>query len=176
MNKKFLSHFILPLFIVSFAAACSSTKPSVVKDVIPVIPEGGFDEMEESIDLSRYRVRPESVFTSIENTIPEEFQVEERQAAATNPNSGFRIQIISTADINLAEQIQSEFIEWQNNENIGYNAESYLLFRQPFYRLHVGNFYSRAQAIEFSRIVKRKFPDAWVVFDTIDPNNITRKN
>jgi hypothetical protein len=39
----------------------------------------------------------------------------------------------------------------------------------------VGDFKSRADAIEFAQVVKRKFPDAWVVFDTIDSNSITTK-
>jgi hypothetical protein len=168
-SKTFL---IVTLFI--SIVGCSTTKPVVSDQKEEITPqETVFEEMVTSVDLNQFRIRPESVFISVENSIPEEFQVEESQTAVTNPNSGFRIQIISTADVSIAERLQREFVEWQSAELHDYEAATYLQFRQPFYRLHVGNFRSRAQAIEFSRVVKRKFPDAWVVFDTIDPTELT---
>jgi len=49
------------------------------------------------------------------------------------------------------------------------------VFRQPYYRVRVGNFKIRENAIEFSRILKNRYPDAWVVHDRIDPENISKK-
>lgn len=168
---------LIPVTLVMLFVGCSTTK-TVVHEQEEEITESdlGFEEMTTPVDLSQYRIRPESVFITVENTIPTEFLADEGQAAVVNPNSGFRIQIISTADVSIAERLQREFIEWQNAELTDYDAETYLQFRQPFYRLHVGNFRSRALAIEFSREVKRKFPDAWVVFDTIDPTRLTTRN
>jgi hypothetical protein len=171
-----------PLKICIFASfafifvGCTSTKP-VLSDRIDESADSEliFDELAVQIDLDKYRIKPESVFISLDNSIPEEFQVEVGQTAVASPSSGFRIQIISTVDVSIAERLQREFIEWQDIELTAYDAETYLQFRQPFYRLHVGNFTSRALAIEFSREVKRKFPDAWVVFDTIDPTQLTIK-
>jgi hypothetical protein len=175
-TRSLINYYFLALLLTVFVG-CSTTKSVVVDDDAQIEDaESAYDEMSGKIDFDQYRIKPESVFITVENSIPEEFQVEVGQTAVSDPNSGFRIQIISTADVSIAERMQREFIEWQSVEIPEYDAESYLQFRQPFYRLHVGNFRSRAQAIEFSRVVKRKFPDAWVVFDTIDPSKITTRN
>ena len=121
-----------------------------------------------------YLFKQELAFHSVENSIPEVFQVDVAVSQA-NANAGFRVQVISTQDVRQAENIRAEFNAWLDEEASEYNANSYILFRQPYYRLHVGDFKSRADAIEFAQVVKRKFPDAWVVFDTIDPNSITTR-
>ncbi|HAC16173.1 MAG TPA: hypothetical protein DCE78_09570 [Bacteroidetes bacterium] len=175
--SKTLNPFRLIVGIVAvlFIVSCSSTKEMSPETVIS---ENGTDLANETagIKLSDYVIKPELAFFSIENSIPEVFQIQRTQTAS-NPNSGFRVQIISTQDVNEAELVRIEFNNWMNVEVDDYEANAYILFRQPYYKLHVGDFKSRANAIEFSRVLKRKFPDAWVVFDDIDPSNITvRKN
>lgn len=165
------SNIVGLLLILLLIASCSGSK-EIVQESIPV--EESSEPIIESakINLSEYKVKPELAFYSIENSIPEVFQVETNQLS-NNPNSGFRVQIISTQDVNQAEQVRIEFNTWMQMEVPEYEANAYILFRQPYYKLHVGDFKSRADAIEFGRILKRKFPDAWVVFDDIDPTNIT---
>jgi hypothetical protein len=158
-------------------AGCASTSELSIEDEYSAKPGDGGEmaDFDFGFDISTYRIKPESAFFSIENGIPDVFQFDFMAENGVQQNSGFRVQVISTADVSEAENARRELTNWLHDEVPQYDAESYLLFRQPFYRLHVGNFRSRADAIEFSRIVKRKFPDAWVVHDQIDPNNITRK-
>lgn len=169
-------YFYLLLIPILLFLGCATT--DTIRDTSGVTEDAVGEEaagFSFGFDIDEYRIKPESVFYTLENTIPEPFQVDPTNVDAAQRNSGFRVQIISTQDVRLAERLQSEFKEWLYNEVPEYEAESYLLFRQPFYRLHVGNFFSRAEAIEFSRVVKRRFPDAWVVFDQIDPEKITRR-
>lgn len=158
-----------------FVHSCASTQQIVVSNepVVETTQESPVETLGYNPD--DYLIKPELAFYSVENTIPEAFQVDVALSQA-NTNSGFRVQIISTQDVRLAENLRIEFNSWLDDEVPEYNANAYILFRQPFYRLHVGDFRSRADAIEFAQVVKRKFPDAWVVFDTIDPNSLTRKN
>jgi hypothetical protein len=161
------------LFIVVLQA-CSTSKVVVI-DENPII-EAPIEDIVSIMgyDPTAYLIRSESVFYSVENAIPDAFQSDVMTSQA-NANSGFRIQIISTQDVRLVESMRVEFDTWLDEEVPEYSANSYVLFRQPFYRLHVGDFRSRNDAIAFAQVVKRKYPDAWIVFDTIDPNSLTRK-
>lgn len=155
-------------------ASCAAPRELVVDVPTESEPTVETESPEIPFNMERFRVRPDLAFHSIENSIPDEFHVD-LTAAGANANTGFRIQIISTQDVRLVEDLRIEYNKWMAEEIEEYDAESYILFRQPFYRLHVGNFRSRTDAIEFAQVVKRKFPDAWIVFDTIDPNAITRR-
>jgi hypothetical protein len=58
-------------------------------------------------------------------------------------------------------------------ENIsGYDVEAYIYFRQPYYRVRAGDFRNRDRAIEFSRLLKDRYPEAWVVHDRIEPDHV----
>jgi len=155
--------------------SCATTQETVVNEepVVETPVENPADAL--GYNYEEFLFKPELAFHSVENSIPEPFQVDVSISQA-KANAGFRVQVISTQDVSLAENIRAEFNTWLDEEASEYNANAYILFRQPFYRLHVGDFKSRADAIEFAQVVKRKFPDAWVVFDTIDPNSITTRS
>lgn len=168
---KFSAFLLITLMI--FQACASTQEVAIVEAPVTEAPaESPVETL--GYNPSDYLIKPELAFHSVENSIPEAFQVDVSISQA-NANSGFRVQIISTQDVRLAENLRVEFNTWLDEEVPEYNANSYLLFRQPFYRLHVGDFRSRAAAIEFAQVVKRKYPDAWVVFDTIDPNSLTTR-
>lgn len=154
--------------------SCATTQEAVVTEepVVETPVENPADAL--GYNYEDYLFKPELAFHSVENSIPEVFQVDVAVSQA-NANAGFRVQVVSTQDVREAENLRAEFNAWLDEDASEYNANAYILFRQPFYRLHVGDFKSRADAIEFAQVVKRKFPDAWVVFDTIDPNSITTR-
>lgn len=155
--------------------SCATTQEVV--EVEDPVAETPIENPTEALgyNYEEYLFKPDLAFHSVENSIPEPFQVDVSISQA-NANAGFRVQVVSTQDVSLAENIRAEFNTWLHQEASEYNANAYILFRQPFYRLHVGDFKSRADAIEFAQVVKRKFPDAWVVFDTINPNSITTRS
>ncbi len=176
-NNPYFSLLKTGTLVLSFGLviqSCASTQEVVITEE-PVV-ETPVENPAEVLgyNYEEYLFKPEIVFHSVENSIPEAFQVDVAISQA-NANAGFRVQIVSTQDVRQAENIRTEFNRWLDEEVPEYNANAYILFRQPYYRLHVGDFKSRADAIEFAQVVKRKFPDAWVVFDTIDSNSITTK-
>ena len=170
LNFKSIQIFCGLLFLI-IVSACSITT-EITQETTISENDTIVDTEAKSVNLSDYLVKPELAFFSIDNTIPEVFQVETNREES-NPNSGFRVQIISTQDINEAELVRIEFNKWMDIEIDEYEANAYILFRQPYYKLHVGDFKSRADAIHFGSLLKRKFPDALVVFDIINPSNIT---
>lgn len=92
--------------------------------------------------------------------------------ASGNPYQGYRIQLISTRNVQEADTIFNQFHEWLESESLGYNAKAYIFFKQPYYRVRVGDFQSKDRAADFTKLIKQRYPDAWVVPDRIEPANV----
>jgi hypothetical protein len=127
------------------------------------------DQMdEEERMLFETRSRLEDQFATRSHDMPESF-FSEFEEAEIDPYQGFRIQLLSTRNVELADTTRAEFDEWASNHLDGYVPRSYVHYRQPFYRVRIGDFHSRRRAIEMSRLVQQRFPDAWIVYDRVQP-------
>ncbi len=98
-----------------------------------------------------------------------EVTYEEREV---DPYAGFRVQILSTRDVAEADSVRDNFVAWADSVIAGYEPEAYVLFRSPNFRVRTGDFQDRDRALEFSRLVRSKYPDAWVVHDRIEPESV----
>jgi hypothetical protein len=133
------------------------------------LDEIAFDEMsEEEQKLYQTRSHMSDLFASLDHDLPEFFlqQVEEEEV---DIYQGFRIQILSTRDVEMADSTLAEFEEWAQARISDYSPRGYIHYRQPYYRVRVGDFSDRDRAIELSRLIKFKYPDAWVIHDRINP-------
>lgn len=99
-----------------------------------------------------------------------------REESEAERYAGFRVQIISTRNVAEADSLQDDFRAWANERFDGYDPEVYVFFRQPYYRVRTGDFRDRNQAIEFSRLLKIRYPEAWVVHDRIEPDRAPGQN
>lgn len=107
------------------------------------------------------------------NDIPEAFtQIKVPKEVEVDLTKGYRIQIYSGQDLNDADTTAMRFRAWSDTTLVGYQPETYTFFKTPFYRVHIGDFHDRQRALNFSKIVKRIFRDAWVVYDTVDPFSV----
>lgn len=127
------------------------------------------DEFEQQLYINRNRLTDQ--FSRIEHDLPEEFTreitYEEREV---DRYAGYRVQILSTRDVVHADTTRDNFVAWADSTIKGYKPNAYVHFRQPFYRVRAGDFQSREKAIEFSRLIKQEYPEAWIVHDRIEPN------
>jgi hypothetical protein len=73
---------------------------------------------------------------------------------------GYRIQIFSTPNRQEAEQKRIEALQ-----QLAYPV--YVVFQSPYYRVHVGDFLTRAQAQRALSEVRLRYPSAWVVPDRV---------
>lgn len=126
------------------------------------------DEFERLLYETRNSLNDES--SILDHEMPEMFT----KKAATMENEvdefvGYRVQILSTRDVVHADTTRDGFIAWADTTLAGYQPSAYVFFRQPYYRVRAGDFRDRELAIEFSRILKQYYPDAWVVHDRIEP-------
>lgn len=185
MQQKNLLLF-LTIAALMIIAGCSAPETVTERDVRPVErpePDEEREISEESIrddldgferTLFDYRSSLSDQFSSISNDVPEAFQ---QDASYQNPGedtAGYRVQIYSTREVAAADSTLDDFRVWAS-ENLDEHStiEVYIYFRQPYYRVRAGDFRNRENAIEFARIAKQQYPDAWVVHDRINTENIS---
>ena len=122
-------------------------------------------------DLADYRNSLADVFATQQHDAPEAlFQTfKGNQPVERDPFDGFRIQIASTRNVAMADSTAKKFRLWADTTFAGYQPQTYVFFKQPYYKVHVGDFHDRERANRVSRLVKRKYSDAWVVHDRINP-------
>ena len=177
-----ISRSVKLLSILFLLWACSASEPVVEtpqtdqnQQITPVAQPEEKEPETPVFTLSDYRSQLRDTWSQQANTVPETFayippvEEDEEQEVPIVTNAGFRIQIISTENRVAAEQTMARFNEWIfSNERIDYKALAYIQFRQPYYRVHVGDFTSRDEALDYNKSIKRTFRDAWVVHDKID--------
>ncbi len=75
--------------------------------------------------------------------------------------SGYRIQICSSANRNLALEIKAEL-------QLGYpDLKSYLSYHQPYYKLRIGDYHTRLEAEKHRQLIIGDYKDAFIVSDEI---------
>jgi hypothetical protein len=74
--------------------------------------------------------------------------------------AGYRIRVFSNSGSTArkeGEGIMADFL--QRNEDI----KTYFNFDSPFYRLYVGDFRTRSEAMKFLKKIEQYYPDAFIV-------------
>jgi hypothetical protein len=174
--------FILILLSILFAG-CKTTDESTadgdsgrpMMDVDGEIAEEYLREELNEMERTLYRTRSNlsDRFVSVDHDMPEIFQRKVVQEEAdVNPYAGFRVQILSTRSVTEADSTRDNFMVWAGERFHELSPEAYVIFRQPYYRVRVGDFQERDRAIQFSRLLKQTYPEAWVVHDRIVPEDV----
>ncbi|HET8864510.1 MAG TPA: SPOR domain-containing protein [Gracilimonas sp.] len=167
-----MKYLVLTILAVT-AVACSTSEKSVQNGVDEVIKEYQ-DEISFSFTkLENLRTQLSDTYAYRVNEIPEGFnKIKVQEEEEIDLYEGYRIQIYSGEDVTGADTTAGDFRAWADTTIVGYQPNTYVFFRTPYYRVHVGDFHERERAIQFSNIVKRFFQDAWVVYDRVDPNKV----
>ena len=85
---------------------------------------------------------------------------------------GWRVQIFFDAGANSkrkATEVQNRFTS--NHQG----TEAYLSFKEPYYRIRVGDFRSRIEAEGFLQKIKGEYPNSFAVSEMINPPPIVRE-
>lgn len=137
-----------------------------------IVEEYLAENMDESDRLLfENRSRLSDQFASVEQDLPEaytkEFIVTDQMV---DQYAGFRVQLLSTRSVVEADSTKDNFRAWADENIKGYSPEAYVTFRQPYYKVRVGDFRDQQKANNFSRMLKEEYPAAWVVHDRIEPD------
>lgn len=96
-----------------------------------------------------------------------------RKSANSNDNKfpGFRVQIYFGSGQNA--MTQSKKAKEKFMYKYGNSYGSYIIYEAPYFKLRVGDFRTKAEAIYFKKKISSSFPNSWVVQDRINyPDNI----
>lgn len=77
---------------------------------------------------------------------------------------GFRIQIYMASGndgLSNAELVKKDF---ETNFN---DVTAYITFREPYYRVRVGDFRTRLEANQLLKTIRKSYQDAWIIQDKI---------
>lgn len=178
MNSSKL-FFLFFLFIILTSCATTENVTDAPFDALYDMDDDEIEEFlreelsEEEYLLFQNRSYLSDRFSTLEHDMPETYLKEVVQDERERDESeGFRIQILSTRNVALADSVRDEFRLWSSQLIKDASVEAYIFFRQPYYRVRVGDFSNRSKAIEFSQFVKTMYPEAWVVHDRIEPINV----
>ncbi|MDR9417493.1 SPOR domain-containing protein [Gracilimonas sp.] len=169
---------LIAVFLLCFSismGACSTSEPTVsetetTEEKDEATSNDISNNTSSSTELERYRTQLSDAYAYRENQIPEAFnRIKVQQEEEENLYEGYRVQIFSGTNVAGADTMAANFRAWADTTIVSYQPETYVFFRTPYYRVHVGDFHERDRAIKFSNIVKRYFRGAWVVYDRVDP-------
>jgi SPOR domain len=93
-----------------------------------------------------------------------------RISAASVEMEGFRIQIYAGGDQNLANESRADFLASFSKQDM----PVYQTWQPPHFRVRVGDFRTRPEALRELSNVRKIFPDAFVVSDKIKLNKSRR--
>jgi hypothetical protein len=84
---------------------------------------------------------------------------------------GYRIQLLMKAGNTALDEIHKIKDEFEQKHPY---INTYVTFREPYYRLRVGDFRTRLEAMEYLDRIKRNYPQAWVIKDKISFPELTK--
>lgn len=151
--------------------ACASSKqiqvqPAAEKPVSTVQDES-FDP--STITDFSFPAPAENSFSSVRKVTPEELLESARRGSAAADEEeieGYRVQLISTRDEEEARAVL-------RNAVLSFDEQVYREFHDPYYKIRVGDFRSRYEAVLLQeKAIAMGFTDAWVVRSKIKKKNL----
>ncbi len=165
------------LFVVLLAACSTSTQvlntgsdSGEASPTDSILTEGDYIVM----DYASIRARTDDPLKSVTNPFPDDYRFVSSGTTVSRSKQGFRVQLLSTQNRNDAENMLENYKIWLASQRMDYKPKGYIQFRAPFFRVHVGDYYDRNIAFELVKQMKNQFPDAWIVADTIDPEEAAK--
>ncbi len=166
----------LLVVVTLFAAACSGPGQTVAEDEGPDEDEGpvNFSDYED-FDVTPYRDAPARVEIEIRHDVPEELLESRADAGITQVVRGYRVQVFMSLDRDEAVTVEEDVRGWWSQlaaeeleeQDMPENLMVYNLFRQPYYRIRVGDFVQRADAERLMLLMFGRFKGASVVPDQV---------
>jgi septal ring-binding cell division protein DamX len=172
LSPSSLSALFAAVLLVLAVPACT---PSAV------VGEGGDDEdpQEKEVDLSQYedfdpapyREEAPAAREEIEHDVPARLLSGSADEGVEQTVRGYRVQVLSSRDQSAAEGAARQAAQWWR-ANAGEAPSGlfasddlpvYTIYRQPYYRVRVGNFTERAEAERALEFLRQRYGDAFIV-------------
>lgn len=104
------------------------------------------------------------VYYEFDNELKKMLDLHKATNSSTTEGPGFRIQIYAGSKMELANGTKADFVQTFGHDN--YSV--YQNWQPPHFRVRVGDFLSRQEAMRELSTIRQVFPDAFVVTDQIN--------
>lgn len=167
------AHGFLTLFLVFAAVGCASSVETKQEE-----EEGRAEAAGESIDKYERTFNPAEYNPSVEtvvqlakgDTAGKGNSAKPTDALPAEITSGFRIQVLSTTEIDSANAVKNELSTLPESVGI------YVIYDSPYYKVRVGDFLSRPETNQLLKaLMNRGYDEAWIVADRVLKNPPPRK-
>lgn len=169
---------MLPLLAL---AACSGPGPVIDDPVPPPPPEPMGHPAYETFDPTVYEAVPPErpVETELEHDVPASLMDGRIYEVAPDPQEprvvqGYRIQLFSSESKATADAVRDDATAWWQTVEVEIEEEVFpygllpvVVFTRPYYRVRLGAFPTREEAQPALQALRERYPDAFVVPDTI---------
>lgn len=174
-TRRVLSVFLFFAFSFLLGSGCASQAPAMV-DEAPSIEQGPTNWAEvERVDVAAFKEETVEKDRKIEHDVPAVLMTSSADKGTLEEIDGFRIQVFASEVRNDAVKAEDELRLWiqslseQRKQVLGLKTPPtiYSSYKQPYYRVRMGDFESRSQAQPIVTALKSRFSGALVVPDVI---------
>lgn len=164
--KRIAGSLLVLLLVVT---GCRTAGETVEEEELPRPREVNWADYED-FEVAAYREEPPAADVELVHDVPENLMSGRSGAGEFVQTQGFRIQVFSSLEREEAEEQRERVSTWWR-ENVGEMSSEaspvVVRFRQPYYRVRVGNFTSRAEAEQLLGRLNDAFDTAFVVPDEV---------
>lgn len=129
----------------------------------------------ETVDVAQFPDVPPEQVVEVEHDVPTALMNSTADDGKVVELDGYRVQVFSSSEREEAVRIEDEVHRWLNGMSdarrtalgLPENVAVYSIYRQPLYRIRVGDFERREDASRLVPDIQRQFPGALVVPDRI---------
>jgi hypothetical protein len=169
-------HWSLFALLLGAIVGCGVTETVVVETGATEVPLPTSWSDVETIDMSQYPDTPVNRDRTVVHDVPAILMNSAADDGILEKVDGFRIQVFSSADRGEAAQKEEEVRQWilglspdrRRVLGLSEDPEVYSFYKQPYYRVRVGDFLTRALAQPIVNAMKSNFPGALIVPDVIE--------
>lgn len=157
MAKRILTLFVMGLFFAACGGGKAVKKTEPVEDARKEMPSAKMNEDFDPLTLQEPPLPIVARQSSSSAAPAVSLPARADTAASGEVMIGYRIQILQTENAREARDAQKEAI-------FRLDADAYLSYNSPYYKVRIGDFATRHEAEDFMRIVMtRGYPGAWIV-------------
>lgn len=168
---------LLSLIAVLILAGCGGSGQTVV-NVPEFEPEATAPIVHadyETFDVTQYEDTPVAVVEDVTHDVPAALMQNRADAGVEAEVAGYRVQVLATLDPQEAQVMEARLKDWWQrragmlspDSQLPAEMKVYRLFRQPYYRIRIGDLPDRDLAEELLAMVSRSFDGAFVVPDRV---------
>ena len=166
---------VLLALLVGALAGCSSGGGAVDRGPAVVVVGPTLWSEAEVLDVSKYPDVPIEQDDEIVHDVPASLMDNTADDGTLQEISGFRVQIFASIERSETVEVEERVRLWlrsldeESRASLGLQekTEIYHLYSQPYFRVRIGDFKNRVEAILLVQELRRLFPGAFVVPDII---------